>query len=66
MTVVGPSPYMDGYLQYDLAKVSQTGKPAVDYKRDAMAELSTVWTAYEDPNNINTFGTLSAMSEPAL
>lgn len=48
LLVRGPSPYVDEKMQYELPIVFQSEDPAVTFSRDAMATLSTTWTALAD------------------
>lgn len=49
LLVRGPSPYVDGNLQYEVPWVVQTGSPTISFVRDDKSVLEVEFTAIEDP-----------------
>lgn len=66
LLVRGPSPYMaDGYLQYEVPIVAQSGSPEIVFVRDNVAKLALEWTALVDVSAATAderFGRLKAMT----
>lgn len=65
-----PSPYMaDGYAQYEIPLVQQTGKPSVVLARKAPAMLNVEFMTLVDPNaasDAERFGRLVCMTDIAI
>lgn len=66
MLVRVPSPYADGYLQYQMPCVSPSGDQKLSYKKDAMTLIPTTWDVLEDPATPGTFGTIKAFTTVAV
>jgi hypothetical protein len=62
MLIRVPSPYQDGYLQFEFPKVSPSGDQKMSYKKDEQTLIPTTWDVLEDPSNAGQFGTLRAFT----
>lgn len=65
LLVRGPSPYLDGNLQFEVPVVVQTEEPEVEFSRDDKAVLATMFVALEDPDAAtedDKFGTIRAQN----
>ena len=65
MLVRGPSPYMNGFMQYQVPVVIQTEEPEVSFVKDDKSVLSCVFTALLDlsaATDAERFGKLVAQT----
>jgi hypothetical protein len=65
LVVRGPSPYLDGNLQFEVPVCVQTEEPEAEFVRDDKAVLAVMLTALEDPNAAtedDKFGTVRAQN----
>lgn len=64
MLVRGPSPYFNGYMQFQVLVVIHMGEPSVTFNRDQKAVLSTSWSALADTTQAagQQFGKLVAQT----
>lgn len=65
MLIRVPSPYADGYMQYELPSVQPGGEMESSYVKDDKAMLPTTWEANEDPNRSGYFGKIRAFTAAA-
>lgn len=66
MLIRVPSPYADGYMQYELPCVSPTGEQKMSYKKDDMTMIPTEWDVLENQASLGTFGTVRAFTTAAV
>lgn len=65
LLVRGPSPVMNGYCQYEYARVTPTGDREVTYSKEKTV-LPCAFMAWEDTNNPGRFGQFKAQTAAAL
>ena len=65
MLIRVPSPYANGYMQYELPSVQPGGDMESSYVKEDKAMLPTTWEANEDPNRAGYFGKIRAFTAAA-